>query len=317
MKRLFYLLAISLVVFTSCKKEEVKENDGSAFTTLTEYMVDNNMDTDAVISGWITGAPASAGEVDAWAAGFHILDIRSADAYGAGHIVGAINTPLAGVLTAAAGATKPVLVVCYTGQGAAHAVIALRLSGFADAKTLKWGMSGWSTATDSWSDNIDNTANDGGWTASPGSPKASETFAYPNIETTATTGADILEERVELMLTNGFKGIVNTAVLGSPADYFVNNYWGESDLEHYGHIDGAYRILPLTIADNQIANLDPSKTVVTYCWTGQTSSMMTAYLNVIGYNAKSLKFGSNGMIYDTLESHKFVAPTVDLPVVTE
>jgi 3-mercaptopyruvate sulfurtransferase SseA len=31
----------------------------------------------------------------------------------------------------------------------------------------------------------------------------------------------------------------------------------------------------------EINNLDPSKTVVTYCWTGQTSSMITAYLNVL------------------------------------
>ena len=64
-------------------------------------------------------------------------------------------------------------------------------------------------------------------------------------------------------------------------------------------------------------NYDPEKTAVTYCWTGQTSSMVTAYLNVIGYNAVSLKFGANSMIYDNLESHQFVTPTVSLPVVTE
>ena len=50
--------------------------------------------------------------------------------------------------------------------------------------------------------------------------------------------------------------------------------------------------------------------------TGQTSSMITAYLNVVGYDAVSLKFGSNNMIYPTLESHKFATPTVDLPLVT-
>jgi rhodanese-related sulfurtransferase len=46
-------------------------------------------------------------------------------------------------LTTAASATKPILVVCYTGQSAGHAVVALRLSGYSDAKVLKWGMSGW------------------------------------------------------------------------------------------------------------------------------------------------------------------------------
>ena len=45
--------------------------------------------------------------------------------------------------------------------------------------------------------------------------------------------------------------------------------------------------------------------------------MLTAYLTVLGYDALSLKFGSNSMIYDALESHKFSAPEVDYPVVTD
>jgi len=39
--------------------------------------------------------------------------------------------------------------------------------------------------------------------------------------------------------------------------------------------------------------------------------MITAYLNVLGYNAKSLKFGSNAMIHDNLLAHKW---TADLPM---
>jgi hypothetical protein len=32
---------------------------------------------------------------------------------------------------------------------------------------------------------------------------------------------------------------------------------------------------------------------------------MAAYLSVIGYDAKTLLFGANGMIYDELEGHKW------------
>ena len=35
--------------------------------------------------------------------------------------------------------------------------------------------------------------------------------------------------------------------------------------------------------------------------------MVTAYLTVLGYDAKSLKFGSNSMIYDDLLGHKWGA----------
>ena len=117
------------------------------------------------------------------------------------------------------------------------------------------------------------------------------------------------------MLTTGFKGVTNEAVLNSPTNYHINNYWASSDVEHYGNISSAYRIQPLSIAGGQMANLDPSKEVVTYCWTGQTSSMITAYLTVLGYNTASLKFGANGMIYEDLESHKYSTPAVDLPIV--
>ena len=140
------------------------------------------------------------------------------------------------------------------------------------------------------------------------------TFSDPDI-TASGDGAAMLASRVQEMLTNGFKGIGNTTVLDTPTDYFINNYWAQADVDLYGHIAGAYRINPLSLSVGEMNNLDPSKTVVTYCWTGQTSSMITAYLNVIGYDAVSLKFGSNGMIYTDLQSHKFVTPTVDLPIV--
>lgn len=51
------------------------------------------------------------------------MDIRSAVDFDNGHIKGAVNVPLANILTAAPNAgTKPILVVCYTGQTAARAV---------------------------------------------------------------------------------------------------------------------------------------------------------------------------------------------------
>ncbi|MCK5168329.1 MAG: hypothetical protein KAQ75_00510, partial [Bacteroidales bacterium] len=97
--------------------------------------------------------------------------------------------------------------------------------------------------------------------------------------------------------------------------YFINNYWGATDVATYGNISGAYRINPLTLAGEEYIYLDPSKDVVTYCWTGQTSSVITAYLYILGYNSHSLKNGSNSMIYDDLTSHKWDATAItDLPV---
>jgi rhodanese-related sulfurtransferase len=55
--------------------------------------------------------------------------------------------------------------------------------------------------------------------------------------------------------------------------------------------------------------LPTNQTIVVYCYTGQTSSFVAAYLRLLGYDAKSLSFGANAMIYDTMPGTKFVPAT--------
>jgi rhodanese-related sulfurtransferase len=315
-KFLWIILLVPSMVFIGCKDSENETPANESFKTLTNYMVTEGLDLPDLLSGWIVNPPAEA-DLATFLSTYDIFDIRSAADFGNGHIEGAKNVPFGQVVGEAATTSKPILVVCYTGQSAGHAVMALRLSGYSDAVVLKWGMSGWnSTTSGSWVNNIGNAADgSASWIAAPGSIVPSDNFVTPVINTTSNTGSAILAEQVAKLLTSGFKGVDNDVVLGSPSNYFINNYWANTDVEHYGHINGAYRIQPLSITGGQLENLDATSSVVTYCWTGQTSSMITAWLTVLGYDAKSLKFGANGMIYDDLESHKFSAPTVDLPLV--
>jgi len=56
--------------------------------------------------------------------------------------------------------------------------------------------------------------------------------------------------------------------------------------------------------------------IVVYCWTGQHSSQVTASLNMPGYEAYRLKFGSNNPFCDDLSAHKRVASAQsDFPLV--
>jgi len=294
----------------------IGEDPTSDFKVLTDYLVEQNLDLPEVLTDWIKGPPALA-DVDAFLADHDFIDVRAAGDFAGGHIDGAVNSPLADVLTHAANTTKPILVVCYTGQSAAHAVVALRLSGYTDAKVLLWGMSGWNPDFSTpWETAIGDVAiGNSNWVSTNTTPVPE--FFSPALATDGSDGASILAERVQVMLDGGFKGIGNTTVLDNPEDYYINNFWAQADLDTYGCIYTAYRVKPLSIANGEMKNYNPDKTAVTYCWTGQTSSMVTAYLNVIGYNAVSLKFGVNSMIYSNLEAHKFVTPTVALPVVTE
>lgn len=312
--RLVLVLVLSMGLMVSCESTD-DEDEVTAFETLTKYMVDNDMDATTVIDGWITTASAVSGNE----ANYFILDIRSADKYAEGHIPGAVNSAYADVVTTVEAQNTsdlPVLVACYSGQSAAHAVVALRLSGYTDAKTLKWGMSGWAAQFDSWSGNVASIATgNANWTF-PAAPAALlSDNDDPVIDTDLTDGAAILAERVDAILA-AFKGVKSADVLAAPANYQIVNYWGVDDNAKYGHIAGAHQVSPgtLTIANDGLDILDPAQQVVTYCWTGQTSSMMTAWLTALGYDALSLKFGSNSMIYETLEGHKWSALSADFPM---
>ncbi len=317
---LIWVAILPMAVVISCKDDDPVASNKN-YEDLTEYLVANNMDLPAVLDAWIVAPPTSVDDVTAFLGNYYIMDIRAADDFEAGHIEGATNSTLGTIVADAAASNKTILVVCYTGQTASHATVALRLSGYPTAKVLKWGMSGWrADLAGKW---LANSGNDNGvigightnWVTT--STATLETFNAPEWNTSASTPAEMLTERITLMTTEGFQGVPSADVLATPTDFYINNYWAQADVDHYGHINSAYRILPLSIANNEFKYYDPSKTVVTYCWTGQTSSMVTAYLNVLGYNAKSLKFGTNSMIYSALESHKFVQPSVDLPVVTD
>lgn len=314
-KLLLVLLASFTIVLSGCKKDPEPTPEVDYYKELTDYLVAHDMDLTDVATDWIVSAEAVNTN---GIATYYIIDLRAADDYNLGHIEGAVNTTLANVLTTAQNSGgKPILIVCYTGQTAAHAHVALRLSGYSDCKVLKFGMSSWNSDFDSWTANTSNQGSGHTNWSSTNTIQAPVTFSLPDWTATATTGVEILEERVEYMLTEGFKGINASDVLANPTSYFINNYWADADVNTYGHISGAYRIKEnLSLEADGFKNLDAASTVVTYCWTGQTSSLVTAYLTVLGFDAKSLKFGANSMIYDQLQANKWSA-SGNYPYVTE
>lgn len=297
------LLLIPSLLFTSCDRgEDIVDSESTpAFTLLKDHMTANDLDIDNILTNadgekFVVGAPAEA-DLDAFLAKYNIIDIRDNTDFVANHIQGAKNVAFADILTEAAAATKPVLVVCYTGQTACYATALMRLYGYSHSRALKWGMSGWNAATSGpWNNNIGNAADgDSNW--SFGAAPANTVFSDPVISSFSTDGEQILKDRVEQVVADGFKTVAGGDVLASPSSYFINNYFSEADYIGFGHIDGAYRILPLTLADNTYLGLDPDSNakVATYCYTGQTSAVMTACLRVLGYDAYSLTFGMNGM----------------------
>lgn len=306
------LFLVPTLVLTSCDKGD-DPGDGTvvqpSFDLMKDYMIANSLDISKILKNsdnekFVAPPPADAGDaLDAFLAKYYIMDIRSQEVFNAGHIEGANLTPFSSILTEAPKAgSKPILVVCYSGQTACYATALLRMYGYKHTQALKWGMSGWNseTAAASWDKKkgVEPANGHSNWTSDPAPQNM--VFSAPKITTSGSTGEAILKKRVEDAVAAGFGAatVSGTDVLNSPTSYFINNYFSEGDYAAFGHIDGAYRVQPLTLAGGEYVNLDPNAVVVNYCYTGQTSAVLAACLRVLGYDAKTLTYGMNGL-YNT------------------
>jgi len=244
---------------------------------------------------------------------YTVIDIRLSGAYETSHIPGAYHSSNPELIEDIEAGTipsdKPFVVACYSGQSAGHAVIALNLLGY-PAKSLKFGMSSWHTSlSSSWNNATANSLDGDDTSADPTPELVNQPYPSP-------IGTD-LKSSVMTMLDGNFKGIAYTGEGGLEShlddeNYFIINYFGEADYLGTGtrgtpgHIRGSCQFTPgSSLGLGELLNKLPSDEnalVVVYCWTGQTSSQITAYLNMLGYNAKSLKNGANKLFYDDLNT---------------
>ncbi len=238
----------------------------------------------------------------------YIIDIRSAADFATGHIENANNVALGDILTHIASVdltsyTK-VAIVCYTGQTAGFAASILRLMGYDKVYSMKWGMCSWNTDFAAKWNNA--TANGNAYTTqfTADATEKGPMGDMPTLSTGKTTGQEILEARVAAVLAEGFSpaAISNTVVFDNLTSYYIVNYWPANHYADPGHIPGAMQYTPRESIklSADLKTLPTDKTIVVYCYTGQTSAFLTAYLRLLGYDAKSLLFGANGMIYDTM-----------------
>ncbi len=79
-----------------------------------------------------------------------VVDVREADEFAAGHLVGSRNIPLgdleAKLVSAVKNKALPVILVCQTGARSGRAVEAAKKLGYEQAQSLAGGLAAWKTA---------------------------------------------------------------------------------------------------------------------------------------------------------------------------
>lgn len=250
-----------------------------------------------------------------------VLDIRSAADYANGHIQGAINVALKDIVTYyEANNLKDkgtVVIACYTGQTAGFACGILRLLGYTNVKDLKWGMCSWNdTTATGWKTAIAN-GNEFATQFVTTAAAKNAVGSLPKLSTGKTEATAILRDRINVLLSSadpfGDARMTKTTLFQNLNDYYIVNYWSAA---HYalGHIPGSIQYTPdpsdLALS-TALKTLPTDKKIAVYCYTGQTSAHIAAYLRALGYDAKSVLYGVNAMNYDILPANKFTTNEIN------
>ena len=311
----FIMMIALLFVISGCKKDD--SNPVTTPTTVNEsevlvkYLETNG---DYINTTGTSIVTASTVYTNLTSGTQYVIDIRDTTAFKNGHIQGAVNVALADlwnhVKTVPASNTS-IVVACYSGQSAAYGVSLLRLLGYSKVSSLKWGMSSWDTSlAKSY------------WTAKTSDAYKTQMVTnatvknakggLPTLSTGKTDGKDILEARAAALFTAGYStaSITNTTLFANLTGNYIVNYW-PVDQYNLGHIPGAAQYVKPDLRDSlYLRTLPIDKPVVAYCYTGQTSSFLAAYLRLIGYDAKSLSYGANAMMYSTMPGTKFTSAEI-------
>lgn len=214
----------------------------------------------------------------------YTLDIRSAEDYAKGHLVGAINAPW-GTQTLAENLVnipmdQPIYVYCYTGQTAGQTVALLKIAGY-DVYSIKFGY------------NL-------------GLSKEAGVEAYIATDAAAfdtTVGTEIAPEFVA-MISDYFTALGTTTHKNNKINSEELNALLEAEdasivavdirkAEDFakGHIPTATNIPFAAGMQEQFSGLPMDKTIVVNCYTGQTAGQTVAAMRVLGYDAISVHSG--------------------------
>jgi len=318
---LVLLLALGVLFVLACSKDNtIEPTKVNEFKLLTD-IGDNYFSAYATPGGQSVNVSMSAifpilADADASNDPF-IIDYRSATDFAAGHLKGAVNIAIGRLADNIEDGTIPtdktVLNVCYTGQTSSYATALLNMLGY-EAQNLLFGVCGIDTSlagANNWAGQV--AADEFDSQLESQENKADKEYDFLTIKTGAEKGEDVLLARMKEMLPSGWGRITAADVFSNSGNYFIVNYWPKTEYSAPGHIPSAICYEPKDAfkADNMLKNLPTDKTIVVYCYTGQTSAQVTAYLQMLGYDARSLLYGFNGFAYGKLAAHKYSVPTGD------
>lgn len=335
----FFLYISFLFVFTlfnSCVEDNVAPPFTAELNPAAEMLVYFESQGDFVNSN-LAPALIDAQEVNSNLSSYLIIDLRSNSDFQSGHIEGAVNIlndSLYNFMKSIdAGSYPKIILVSKNGQSSAYFTCLLRLAGYNNVYSMKYGMASWNQFfADEWLGALSDALNIESYT-NDDFPRNDLTDLPPiTFENPNASLPERINSRIEKIVNEGF---YYSNSLPSENDHYIVCY-GKMRLyyarkfivlEGRGHPPGA--ILYMDSPDFELRSgkylqsLPTDKPIYIYDYDGQLSACITAYLRVLGYDATSLLFGANQLFYSRmidepdLREYAFSSPMINnFPYVT-
>lgn len=237
-----------------------------------------------------------------------IIDLRSAEDYRNGHIEHAVNLNQSQVLDFFKNQIDPtaftsIFFVCNNGNLSGYVTGIMRLLGYNNTFAIRFGLCAWDKeiAEKYW---LANTSSHlVGKLEHQGNPRA-KAGDYPAINVEGSTGFGIAWERAETLLNEKVSDFTITLdqMEGNYDSFYTMCYWPEDKYLNNGHLPGAIQYTPKKSLSraSYLNTVPPDKPGVVYCYSGQHSTFVAAYLRMLGYDSKSLAYGANGFIHQVM-----------------
>lgn len=320
---IFLIAPVTLLLFTGCEKDKITAPFSAKTETSAKLLLYLEEEGDIINKQPIPLLTAT--EVYNNLNNYLVIDLRESSAFLQGHIQGAKNIgndSLFNYIKMNYPRFNKVVLVSASGQSAAYYSALLNLAGFSNVYYLNFGMASWNALFSSvWIDRL-NTDPDYSFFSHTDYNKRGYS-SLPDIELTSSgeTMKELLSQRIDSLVKEGFNEDYNS--IGSKATMMFS-LWSNSHSNLYTicvgpmmlynsspfttntyHLVGTvlYQIPPGPADFRSVTYLQtlPSKSVISiYSGTGQESSFYTAYLRLLGYDAKSILFGMNDIDYNML-----------------
>ena len=270
------------------------------------------------VNSFLAPALVNAEEVYSNLNSYLVIDIRRPEEFATGHIEGSINVQYDSLYDFLNNSDhsiySKIILVSKNGQSSSYYTCLARLAGFDKVFTMNFGLASWNEFfADEWFNAIGNdpvidtyindAVSKNNFTNLP-----EVTFENPDDPIETKT-----KERIKRIISEGFENGIQykNNLFGTSNEYLVcygsaRLYYarGEGPLAELGHNASAafYMSDPLyeLRAVNSLQTLPVDNRIIAYDETGQLSACVAAYLRVLGYDARTLLFGGNQLIYDRM-----------------